>query len=171
MLLRVWLLLFAFLLLDVAVPSRPAPTGSVGHLRIEVSAVGRRIRAQLVNRAPTKAGGAEGPVSDGRRVRLLFTYSCSGPEPFRLVVDGAERHFGALRECDKNVERVIELQPGERSEPILSEPLDGAAHRVSVKYLAADSGLGCDGCFAGMLRSPSIVIAAATTDRSGSVVR
>ena len=158
MLLRVWLLLSAFLPLDVAVPSRPAPTGAVGQLHVEASVVGRRVRAQLVN--------------DGPRSRLLFTYSCSGPEPFRLVVDGVERHFGALRECDKNVERVIELQPGERSEAILSEPLDGAAHRVSVKYLAADSGLGCAGCFAGTLRSPSIVIAAApNVDRSGPVAR
>jgi hypothetical protein len=158
MLVRVWLLVSALLPLDIAVPNRPAPTGAVGQLHIEASAVGRRIRAQLVN--------------DGPRVRLLFAYSCSGPEPFRLVVDRLERHFGAARDCDKNVERVIVLAPGERSEAILSEPLDGATHRVIVKYLAADSALGCDACFGGTLRSPSIVLAAATTtDRSVPVAR
>jgi hypothetical protein len=127
--------------LDVAVPG-PAKSGALGTLRLEARLRDGRVEAQIVN--------------DGPRVRLLMGFSCSGPEPFRLIVDGVERRFTAPRECDKNVERVVELGPGERTEPALSDRIKLGEGTLSVSYRPSTTGHWCAGCYAGELRSARI---------------
>ncbi len=135
-------LLASLLPFDIAIPHRssrqgPAPAPP---LRLEAHLVGKRVSAQIVN--------------DGPPVRLLLGYTCSGPEPFRLLVDGVEQHFTPATACDKNVERVVSLEHGARTEPVLSSELELGKRTVYVFYRGSGGGHFCAGCFDGELRAP-----------------
>ena len=136
------LLVSALLALDIAAPSVPGATD--GSLHLEIKLVGRRISTEIVNSGP--------------KVRLLIGSSCSGPEPFSLIVDGKERRYTRPVDCDKNVERVVELATGGRTRAVVSDAIEPGAYRVAVRYLGTGGGPACAGCVSGELRSKTFAV-------------
>jgi hypothetical protein len=119
------LILLAILPLDLIDPA-PAPAATANGLRIEATVEERRVGAALVN------------VS-ARPIEAMIGYSCSGPEPFEAIVDGATRPFADPPvACTRNASMVARLAPGERKPvPSRTVELDGNAHRVAVRYRLA----------------------------------
>ncbi len=107
-------------LLDLA---GSAPPGSEG-LRVDAILHERRVDAQLTN-------------TGKRPLKILVGYTCGGPEPFTAVIDGgAPQSFQtAPVVCTGNAMVVETLAPGARRiVPSSTLILDGAAHRLAVRY-------------------------------------